>query len=79
MIILDYPVHMRACYEHLSSVKIMDNREPKHYYLKVNEMELERTKSKIRNVVQEGLDIKILSKEEYDAMIADDKDAAKLY
>ena len=78
MIILDFPVYMMACYEHLSSVKIMDNGEPKQYYLKVDEMELERTKSKIRNIVQEGLDNKILSKEEYEA-IADDKDAAKFY
>ena len=54
MIILDYPVYMRACYEHLSSVKIMDNGEAKQYYLKEDEMELERTKSKIRTVVQEG-------------------------
>ena len=79
MIILDYPVYMRACYKHLTSEKIMGNGESKLYYLRVNAIELERTKSKIRNLVQEGLDDKILSKEEYEAMIADDKEAAKFY
>ena len=57
----------------------MADGEIKQYYLRVNEIELEMTKSKIRNIVQEGLDNKILSKEEYNAMIADDKDAAKFY
>ena len=79
MIILDYPVYMRACYEHLASEKIMENGETKQYYVRVEEIELERTKSKIRNIVQEGLDNQILSKEEFEAMIADDKDAAKFY
>ena len=79
IIILDYPVYMRACYEHLTSEKVMGDGEIKQYYLRVNDIELERTKTKIRNVVQEGLDKEILSKEEYDAMLADDKDAAKFY
>ena len=79
IIILDYPVYMRACYQHLTSEKVMGDGEIKQYYLRVNDIELERTKTKIRNVVQEGLDKEILSKEEYDAMLADDKDAAKLY
>ena len=56
MIILDYAVYMRACYDHLLSEKIMEDGERKPYYLRANEIELEFTKSKIRNVVQEGLD-----------------------
>ena len=79
MIILDYVAYMRACYEHLLSEKIMEDGESKPYYLRVNEIELEYTKSKIRNVVQEGLDKEILSKEEYNAMLADDKEPAKFY
>ena len=70
---------MRACYQHLTSEKIMGNGESKQYYLKVDDIELDRTKSKIRCVVQEGLDNDILSKEEYESMIADDKEAAKFY
>ena len=79
MIILDYPVYMRACYQHLTSEKIMGDGEIKQYYLRVNEIDLEMTKSKIRNLVQEGLDNKIISQEEYNAMIADDQEAAKFY
>ena len=79
IIILDYPMYMRACYEHLMSDKIMDDGVSKQYYSRVDEMELERTKSKIRNLVQEGIENDILSKEESDAMIADEKDAAKFY
>ena len=79
MIILDYPMYMRACYEHLMSEKNMDDGVSKQYYSRVDEMELERTKSKIRHLVQEGIENDILSKEESDAMVADEKDAAKFY
>ena len=79
MIILDYPVYMRACYQHLTSEKIMDDGEIKQYYLRVSAIELEKTKSKIRHLVQEGLDNQIISQDEYNAMIGDDKEAAKFY
>ena len=79
IIILDYTVYMRACYEHLTSEKIMEDGESKKYYVRVNAIELEMTKSKIRKIVQDGLDNEILSKGEYDAMISDDKEAAKFY
>ena len=79
MIILDYPMYMRACYEHLMSEKIMDDGVKKQYYSRVDAIELERTKSEIRHLVYEGIENDILTKEESDAMIADDKDAAKFY
>ena len=56
MITLEYAVYVRSCYEYLLSKKIMEDGERNPYYLRVNEIELEYTKSKIRNVVQEGLD-----------------------
>ena len=79
IIILDFSVYMKACYEHLASEKLMSDGEVKKYYLEVNDIELEVSKSKIRNLVQEGLEKEILSKEEYEAMVADDKEAAKFY
>ena len=79
IIILDYDVYMRACYKHLNEEKDMGNGEVKKYYLMVDDIELERTKSKIRNIVQEGLEKDILTKEEHDAMVADDREAAKFY
>ena len=57
----------------------MGDGEVKQYYIRVEEIELERTKSKIRNIIQEGFENEILSKEEYEAMSADDKDPAKFY
>ena len=79
IILLDYTVYMRACYEHLAAEKNMGDGEVKRYYIRVKEIELEMTKSKIRNIIQEGFENKILSKEEYEAMSADDKDPAKFY
>jgi hypothetical protein len=79
IIILDYPVYMKACYEHLTTVKILDDGINKEYYSRANEIDLEQTKSKIRSLVQEGLENDILTDEEYNAMLADDKDAAKFY
>ena len=79
IIILDYVVYMRACYEHPNAEKDMGDGEVKKYYLMVDNFELEKIKSKIRNIVQEGLENDILSKEEHDAMIADDREAAKFY
>jgi hypothetical protein len=79
IIILDYDMYMRACYEHLNAEKDMGDGEVNQYYLMVDDIELEKTKSKIRNIVQEGLENDILSKEEHDAMIADDREAAKFY
>ena len=79
IIILDFTVFMKACYEHLASEKLMSDREVNKYYLEVNEIELEMSKTKIQNLVKEGLENEILSKEEYEAMIADDKQAAKFY
>ena len=67
MIILDYPVYMRACYEHLAAEKTMGDGETKPYYIRVIEIELEITKSKSRSRVQEVLDKRVLSKEEYDS------------
>ena len=79
MITLDYAVYMRACYEHLMSEKVMEDGVSRNYYCRVDAMELERTKSNIKHLVQDGFENYILSEEEYNAMIADEKDAAKFY
>jgi hypothetical protein len=46
MMILDYPLYMRACYEHLMSEKILNGGESKKYYCRVDGIELEYTKDK---------------------------------
>ena len=77
--ILDFPEYMRACYEHLMSEKVMEDGASKNYYSLVEEIELERTKFKNRNLIEEGLENDILTEEEYSAMKPDDKDAARFY
>ena len=79
MMILDFPEYLRACYEHLVSEKVMEDKTSKKYYTLVEDIELERTKFKIRNLIEEGLEKEILAEDEYSAMKPDDKDAAKFY
>ena len=79
IMILDYTAYMRSCYEHLTPEKVLDGGATKKYYSQVEEIELERAKLKIRKLVEEGFEDEILSKEEFSAMVADDKDAAKFY
>jgi hypothetical protein len=57
IIILDYPVYTRACYQHLTSEKVMGDGDTKKYYIRVNDIELELSKTKIRNFVQEERNI----------------------
>ena len=64
---------MRACYKHLLS----KTHNGKSYYSKVESWEVERTKKNIKNVLKDGLEKEILSKEEFDAMSADNKNPAK--
>ena len=44
IIILDYPVYMRACYQHLTSEKVMGDGDTKKYYIRVNDIDLEISK-----------------------------------
>ena len=57
----------------------MEDGVSRNYYWRVDAIALERTRSKIKYLVQDGFENDILSEEEYNAMIADEKDAAKFY
>ena len=75
IMILDFKEYMKACYNHLLS----KTKEGKPYYTKVEPWEVERTKNQIRNVLKDGLEKEIISREEYNAMSADDKNPGKFY
>ena len=75
IIILDFPEYLKACYEHLLS-KTADD---KPYYNKVGELEVEISKAKIKKVLEEMLEKEIISKKEFDAMLADDKNPGRFY
>jgi hypothetical protein len=49
------------------------------YYNKVDELEVEISKANIKNVLEEMLKKEIISKQEFDAMLADDKNPGRFY
>ena len=67
-ILLDFEEYMRSCKEHLESEKVDTNGNATRYYVEVNEHILEQAKKKILNVIEEGLDNRIISKSEFEAM-----------
>ena len=75
IIILNFNDYMKACYDHLLS-KTEDGIP---YYSKVDDLEVERAKHKIKQVLEEGLEQGIISKFEFDAMIADEKMPGRYY
>ena len=75
ILILDLKEYMRACYEHLLSTQ--SNKTA--YYQRVEDLELERAKAKIRNVLEEALNNKIITDDEFKAMDPEDKNASKFY
>jgi hypothetical protein len=77
IIILEFQEYLRACYEHLYSTQSSITQKP--YYEQVKDTALEEAKQKIKDVLQEGLDNEILSKEEFQAMNPEDKNPAKFY
>ena len=70
---------MKAAEEHLESKHELPNGEKVPFYTKVGPEALDSTKFKIKKVLQEGLDNKIISKDEADAMNPDGTTAGKFY
>ena len=82
IVILDFNVYMRACYEHLLSKQPSQTilaDEEKSYYKKKDKFALERAKKHIESVLKEGLENEIITTEEYNAMDPADKNPSKFY
>ena len=77
IIILDFKEYIRACQEHLNGEQLQLDGSRKPYYKKVDEDAVDEIKTKVNEVVEEAFDNGILKKEEYEAMRADDKAAAR--
>ena len=73
--ILDFKEYMKVCYEHLLSTQ----SDQQVYYQKVDNLELERAKNKIKHVLEEALNNKIITDEEFNAMDPEDKTTSKFY
>ena len=79
VIILDFEEYMRSCKEHLESEKVDSDGNTTKYYVEVNEQIVEMAKKKILNVIEEGLDNRIISKAEFEAMHPVAKYVGKFY
>ena len=75
IMILNFNEYMRSCYEHLLS----KTKENKPYYKEVDKFEVERSQTKIRNILEDMLEKSIISKLEFDAMCVDDKSPGRFY
>ena len=79
ILILDFEEYMKACYEHLIEVKTNTLGEEIKYYEQVDDFEVERSKKKIKDFLQQGLDAQILTKEEFSAMDPSNMKIARFY
>ena len=75
ILILDLEDYLKACYNHLTS----EVSPGKPYYSQVNVFDIEKTKTEIKDVLQEGLDKNIITKSELQAMNPDDKNVGRFY
>ena len=75
IVLPEFTPYKRACYEHLTSDKA--NGTP--YYSKVHDLAEEKSKTKIRDILQEMLDKNVISKTEIDAMNTDAKTPGRCY
>ena len=66
---------MKSCYEHLLSKQ----NQTQNYYKKVDELELERATAKIYDTLEEALNSKVITEEEFRAMNPEDKNPGKFY
>ena len=75
ILILDFEDYLKACYTHLTAEASPGNP----YYSPVNVLDIEKTKTKIKEVLKEGLDKKIITQSEYQEMKPDDKNVGRFY
>jgi len=75
IIILDFEAYMKACHEHLES----ETPDGEKYYTQVTQSTMKKAKTKIEELLQEGLENEYISKEEYQAMIPSEMKPGKFY
>ena len=75
VIILDFDEYLKACYDHLTS----EVAPGQPYYSPVNDLEVERTKAKIIELIKEGQEKEIISKTEYGEMNPDETGPGRFY
>ena len=79
IIIINCKDYVNACNTHLNSILQHPDGTLKPYYIKVNKASIDKSKLKLTNLLQEGLDNEIITKEHFTAMDPKAKLAAMFY
>ena len=79
IIILDFNEYLRACYMHLADKHTQADGAQQNHYELVSVFEIEKTKEAITKLIDEGLNNKIISQQEYDTINPEDKNLARFY
>ena len=79
IIILDFDEYLRACYMHLTSKQTQADGTQQARYELVNAFAIQNAKKEIINLIDEGINNKIITKAEYDAINPEDKNLARFY
>ena len=79
VIILDFNEYMRACYMHLSSQQLQPDGSLKQRFNLVDEFQIIKAKEALTKLLEEGLDNKFITNEEFSAMDPENKDLARFY
>ena len=70
---------MESCLNELSNQQLQENGTLNPYYVQLEEKEVEETKKQIKSVLDTAADKNFITTEELKAMLADDKNPAKVY
>ena len=62
IIILDFNIYLKACYDHLLEKQICKGGQESNYYVKVNDYEIDKSKSIIKPVIDKALEDQIMTK-----------------
>ena len=80
IIILNFQDYIKSCSKHLKSKQTnADKGEESTFYKKVDPFIIEHSKNQITQLLQEGLDNRIISKLEYEAMSPEEKGPGRFY
>ena len=79
IIILNFKEYVRACEQHLQSEQQQENGKTTPYYRKVDQSMKKEAKSKIKNLLEEGFNNKMLIKDEFEAMDPTHKNPSTFY
>ena len=79
IIILDFDEYLRACYMHLTPKQTQADGTQQARYELLNAFAIENAKKEIKNLIDECVNNKIITKAEYDAINPENKNLDRFY